>query len=242
MMNMEKMQNPENHCEQISDMPMPPPVPPVARKSDLSRRSAIWGILFFLLLIAVGIGSFFLGKMSDPIWPVWKKTDPKIREDLVIDQVRQIAKFVSVEYHMADIIEYSEEQYLPFFDKKMLIIAKARVLAGFDFDKGISVTVEEREGQKQAVHIILPRPEIISVEPEYRYYDIQGRIPPEDHTQILARAKATLRGAAVRAGILDRAKESVQMRLPYLFPTSEVYITFSQDMKKHNETDSHNPH
>lgn len=182
-----------------------------------------------------------MGRISGPVWPLWEKTDPKITEETVIERVRQVSKFVSAEYFMSDVIEYENEQFIPFFDKKMLIIAKARVLAGFDFDKGLRVTVEEREGKKQAVHIILPRPEIISVEPEYRYYDIQGRIPAEDHTLILARAKVTLRQAALRAGILDKARESVQTRLPYLFPSSDVYITFSNETK-HNETDSHNPH
>jgi len=239
---MKKMQIPENHCEQNPDGQMPLPVPAGSRSPGFFQRSPVIWVIFSVFLITVCTAAFFAGRISGPVWPLWKKSDPEIQEDLVIDQIRQISKFVSVEYHMADIIEYTEDQYLPFFDKKMLIIAKARVLAGFDFDKGISVTVEEREGKKQAVHIILPRPEIISVEPEYRYYDIQGRIPAEDHTLILAGAKITLRQAALRAGILDKARESVQTRLPCLFPSSEVYITFSNETKKHNETDSHNPH
>ncbi|MGE0084737.1 MAG: DUF4230 domain-containing protein [Desulfococcaceae bacterium] len=236
------MQDTENHSEQNPDVRISLPVPAASAGSGSFTRSFIMGTLLFMLLTLVGTVAFFLGKMSDPIWPVWEKTEPEMREDLVIDRIRQIAKFVSVEYHMADIIEYTQEQYLPFWDKKMLIIAKARVLAGFDFDKGISVTVEERGGQKQAVHITLPRPEIISVEPEYRYYDIRGSIPAEDHTLILSRAKTALRQAAIREGILDKARESVQIRLPYLFPASEVYITFSQETKKHNERDGNNPY
>ncbi len=233
------MQLPENSCEHKPDTQILPPVLPVTHKSDMPRQSAVWGILLFLLLTAVGTGAFFLGKLSGPVWPMWKKAEPELREDLVVDRIRQVAKFVSVEYHMADILEYAQEQYLPFFDKKMLIIAKARVLAGFDFDKGIRVTVEEREGRKQAVHIILPHPEIISVEPEYRYYDIRGTIPPEEHTLILMKAKAALRQAAVREGILDKARESVQTRVPYLFPAAEVSVTFSQETKKQNEADRH---
>lgn len=236
------MYHPEHPCEPNADRQMPPPDPPALRESGMFPRSAILWMLFFLFLAAVGTGAFFLGKMSGPVWPVWEKTEPELREDMVIDRVRQIAKFVSVEYHMADILEYAQKQYLPFFDRKMLIIAKARVLAGFDFDKGIRVTVEDREGRKHAVHITLPQPEIISVEPEYRYYDIQGDIPPEEHTLILMKAKAALRQAAIREGILDKARESVQMRLPYLFPASEVYISFLQETNKQNEADRHNPY
>ena len=112
--------------------------------------------------------------------------------------------------------------------------AKAKVLAGFDLLKGrdsikINETVDKNPIGKKQIFILLPQPQIISIEPSYKYYDISGSVPVDTHNWILSRAKANLRNAAIQTGILENAKKSVQMQIRQLFIDSEVSVDFSSE-------------
>ncbi len=207
-------------------------------------KSGFWKIIFLSFFLAFLMSSlagsfYFLGKKTGvPGLEIGRET--VIREEVAVERIRKAAKFISVEYHMSDVIEYRDDRLIPLFndflnilDKRVLIIAKAKVLAGFDLDKGIQIRVESSALHPRAdVYITLPPAEIISVEPDYRYYDIQGSIPPDLHTTLLLRAKNTLRRAAVKEGILKKAEESMRAGLPCFFPSANVHIYFSRQTEK----------
>ena len=210
----------------------------------------LFGVFSIGTLVGISITSPLLLKIDFTKWFSQKET-PKtpaiINNEIVIKRVTQVAKLVSVEYYMSDIFDYRDERIWPFKDKKLLVIAKARVIAGFDLLKEMKVEVEnksdglvaktpnkgdsETKKEKKALWITLPPPEIVSIDPSYQYYDIQGPIPPETHSWLLAQAKSKLRNAAIQTGILENAQKAVSLQLQYIFSDFEVHVRFSKKLE-----------
>ncbi len=160
-----------------------------------------------------------------------------VTRDSVVEQVRIAAKFVSVEYHMADFITWRDERRWPFSDRKILALAKAKVLAGFDLRRNFSVTVHTGENPEEngtTVLIDLPRPEILAVEPDIRFHEISGNPPREDLERIIHQAHILLKKNAIQAGILRRAKESLRVQLETLYPGAALRLRFQGEAEDGN--------
>jgi hypothetical protein len=144
-------------------------------------------------------------------------------EHVVVEKIQRAAKLVTIEHFIADVVDFKEDE--PFYkkDKKALIIAKGKVSAGFDLNRGIAVSVASPE---KLISIRLPEPQILSVDCTYKFYDKQGDITIDDDNYLLTRSKSTLQGAALKAGILQQAKESIKNQLGLYFENYKVSITF----------------
>lgn len=144
-------------------------------------------------------------------------------EHVVVEKIQKAAKLVTIEHFIADIVDFKEDE--PFYkkDKKALIIAKGKVSAGFDLNKGIAVSVASAE---KMISIRLPEPQILSVDCTYKFYDKQGDITIDDDNYLLTRAKSTIQGAALKAGILLQARESITGQLGLYFENYKISITF----------------
>ena len=127
------------------------------------------------------------------------------------------------------------------------------ILAGFDLTKQFDVAVAEvretgpqasqqvsEETQETVEHstitrrqftLTLPPPEIIAIQPQYKYYDIQGSPPPDAHTYVLNLAKVSLYNAAKREGILQKAKASCRKQMEQLLSGFDVVINFWDDIE-----------
>jgi len=159
------------------------------------------------------------------------------------EKICKVLKIVSVEYYLSDIFDYQNDRIFPFTDQKMIVIAKAKVLAGFnllDGDTRIRVDTEEEPVQEAGVtksivkniSVTLPPPEIISIEPSYKYYDISGNPPIEIHNWLLAQAKVRLKNMAVQMGILEKAEESAKNLIEEVFADFKVKVYFSSESGK----------
>lgn len=159
-----------------------------------------------------------------------------------LKDVEQVAKLISVEYHMADVVDYHDNKIWPFKDHKILVIAKAKIFAGFDLNKAFHVNIKEvpqetlsdwEEGSdvllqiKRKFTVLLPSPQIIAIDPSYKYYDIQGKVPAEAHTYVLNLAKVTLHQTALQEGILEDAKNSIKKQLKQILFSYDVDVYFS---------------
>lgn len=149
-----------------------------------------------------------------------------LTESTLIETVRQVAKLVTIEHHMADIVTFEEESPWPIFgrDRKGVIIARGKVLAGFDLKKPIACRIAASESPP-AVDVRLPAPEIIAVDATYHYYDVQN-LTREQHEWLLTRAQWTLRTSARKAGVLRDAERSLAQLLAGLFPNVRFALTF----------------
>jgi hypothetical protein len=173
---------------------------------------------------------------------------------ILLEKVEKVFKIVLAEGHFSEIYDHtSQKEYLfglANSNKKALIVAKAKVLVGFDFAK---VKMNWESGQRKMVIETLPEPEILSVDTDYKFYDIdQGlfnRFKNEDYTQLLSDAKQTMHTKAIASELpkiankqllvmLNQMALSMGWQMEYPLPAAEQQKLLNEPVsfeKKQNE-------
>jgi hypothetical protein len=149
--------------------------------------------------------------------------------DTVVEKIQKAAKLITIEHFVSDIIELHEEEPLFIPDQKAIVIAKGKVSAGFDLSKKISVSVSQ---PNHVITVYISKPQILSVDTTYKYYDIKGRLSLDNQNLLLKKAKETITMAALRAGILDQATESLKNQLGLYFDGYSVDIHTGETEKQ----------
>lgn len=96
---------------------------------------------------------------------------------LLMEKIKQVCKLITVEGEFTEIFTHRDEQKWFFkliqLEKKALLLVKARVMIGFDLSK-INIGINT---QKKLVSLTkFPAPEILSIDSDLEYYDIQRGI------------------------------------------------------------------
>ena len=132
----------------------------------------------------------------------------------VVESMRKVFKIVCAEGQFQEIYNYEQTKKLLKFipsTKKALVIVKAKVLIGYDFEK---CKWEVDEESKNLKIIAFPEPEILSLEPDFKYYyfeeDLFNFINRDDLDKIQIQGKKQVEQAALQSGLKRIAAE--QMR------------------------------
>ncbi|MEJ7768889.1 MAG: DUF4230 domain-containing protein [Chitinophagaceae bacterium] len=132
----------------------------------------------------------------------------------VIESIRKVFKIVFAEGHFNELYNYEETKKLFGFiptTKRALVVIKAKVLIGYDFEKCVW---EIDENNKKVKMISFPEPEILSIEPDYLYYNFDegmfNLLGREDLTQIQINGKKQVELAAIKSHLPKIAAD--QMR------------------------------
>ncbi|MBP6385058.1 MAG: DUF4230 domain-containing protein [Pseudarcicella sp.] len=192
-------------------------------------------ILFCIVGVIAGIGIYglimkFKGGTSQVI--------VKNEANILLERVEKVFKIVLAEGHFSEIYDHSSEKEILFgltkLNKKALIVAKAKVLVGFDFEK-VKITWQNESKTMKIDHF--PEPEILSTDTDYKFYDIDhgllNKFKNEDYTQILSDAKITMQNKAIASELPKIAKKqalvmlnqmaiSMGWQIEYALPTHEV--------------------
>ena len=136
-----------------------------------------------LVLVAVTVYRFFIEK---------KRTT--YQATVLVDQIKKVCKFVTVEGDFAEIYHYEnvKERYLKLISsrKKALIVINAKAQVGFDLSK---IEIETNLKQKRIVLTHFPQPEILSIENDINYYDKKegffNKFEAQDLTELQKEAK-----------------------------------------------------
>lgn len=137
---------------------------------------------------------------------------------ILLEKVEKVFKIVLAEGHFSEIYDHTSEKEILFgltsTNKKALIVAKAKVLVGYDFAK---VKINWIEGQRKMMVEEFPEPEILSIDSDYKFYDIdQGffnKFKNEDYNQLLADAKQTMQHKAIASELPRIAKKQAVVML-----------------------------
>ena len=113
---------------------------------------------------------------------------------VLVDQIKKVCKFVTVEGDFAEIYHYEnvKERYLKLISskKKALIVINAKAQVGFDLSK---IEIETNLKQKRIVLTHFPQPEILSIENDINYYDKKegffNKFEAQDLTELQKEAK-----------------------------------------------------
>lgn len=164
-----------------------------------------------LLLIGSGAGYAIANSMR-------AKTDsPGIQKEsiLLLEKIEKVFKVVMAEGYFSEIYNYQDNKKLLYLlpdPKKAMIIVKSKVLVGFDFQK---VRFQQPDpDQKRLIIESFPEPEVLSVDTDYKFYDIQSgflnQFSSDDITKLLDEAKQAMQNRALQSDLPRIANNQIQ--------------------------------
>jgi len=161
---------------------------------------------FFLLGGIVGAflyANYFsnFGQEKDPM--------PDVNQRILLERVKKVAKLITVEGEFSNIHEYNDAYWadLSMLRKKAIIKVDARVSVGFDLKKADF----EVDADKKILRIKnLPAPEILSIDHNLQYYDIQegmfNAFNEQELSSIGSVAKKKLRKSVMQGPLMEQAR------------------------------------
>src|SRR5690606_1571149 len=167
----------------------------------------------------------FLGLILGGISMYWmfsffrKKRSKELTEHqsaILLDKIKSVCKLVSVEGDFAEIYRYenTKERFLSLVTskKKALLIINAKAYIGYDLKK---VMIHADTEKKKIILTHFPQPEILSIEPEIQFYDVQSGLfnsfSSDDLTALNKEAKQHIREKIPQSGLMETAqKEAIQ--------------------------------
>ncbi len=167
----------------------------------------------------------FLGLILGAIATYWiysffkKKQNKEVtlhQSSVLLEKIRSVSKLVSVEGEFAEIYKYenTKERFLSLVSskKKALVVINAKAQIGYDL-KRVEITSDVEN--KRIILTNFPQPEILSIEPELEFYDIQNGMfnsfSPEDLTTLNNEAKNHIKEKIPESGLMETArKEALQ--------------------------------
>ena len=159
-----------------------------------------------LLLIAVAFaGGFWISNLS--VWPNFEKNS-SAEASLLLEQVRKVAKLVTVEGHISEVYNYKDYYGYDWsmFRKKALIRVKAKVSAGYDLEH---IQIKTNPTNKTLTINALPEVEILSIDHELDYYDLSegtfNTFSNEDLNQLNKQAKDYILEIAKEGELMQQA-------------------------------------
>jgi hypothetical protein len=169
-----------------------------------------------LLLIGLLLGAAIM-------FLVWRLTGRskeivvKESSHTIVESMRKVFKIVFAEGHFNELYDFEETKKLFGFipsTKRALVIIHAKVLVGYDFEK----CVWETDEANQKVRLVsFPEPEIISIEPDYRYYNFDENIfnllGRDDLTRIQVNGKKQVEEAAIKSHLPKIAADQMRTLL-----------------------------
>ncbi|WP_273276517.1 DUF4230 domain-containing protein [Maribacter polysiphoniae] len=162
----------------------------------------------------------FLGLILGAILMYWvfsmfrKKKSKELTEHqstVLLEKIKSVCKLISVEGDFAEIYKYenTKERFLSLVSskKKALVVINAKALIGYDLQK---ILMHADNDKKKIILTNFPDPEVISIEPELEFYDIQNGLfntfTPNDLTSLNKEARKHIMEKIPESGLMETAK------------------------------------
>jgi len=160
---------------------------------------ALVAVILLVLAIAQRAASFSLLPAPRP---------PRVTHDLVVQQLQDVAKLVSTEMTLRDVVVYDATRYG--FTKRALLVVTGKVSAGIDLRTATDVRIDQ---DARRITITLPRARVLTVEVlDVRTYDESAGLfnpfRPEDRDAIQRQVRHQLYTAGEQSGLLTHADSS----------------------------------
>lgn len=164
-------------------------------------------------LIFIGIILGLVGGIAFSTFVNKKKSSQQVQQQsvLLLDKIKQVCKLITVEGEFSEIFAHRDERSIFFkllqLEKKALIIVKAKVLVGFDLTK---INIEINSQTKQVKLSQFPDPEILSIDSDIEYYDVQkgiiNKFSEKDLTKMNKNSKEFIRNKVEQSHLISIAK------------------------------------
>jgi len=180
------------------------------------RRSRLLPLaVALLLLLAAGI----YARARPPVAADEPPGRTSITHDVVVQRVQSVAKLVSSETTVRDVVVYENTRFGS--TKRSLVVVTGKILAGIDLEKGTDVQIDS---VARRIAVTLPPAEILGIEVTgMRTYDERAGLlnpfRPGDRDAILQRVRAQLARAGQETGVIEHANRSARSLLETLLAT-----------------------
>ena len=153
------------------------------------------------------IGGFLTGR----------KNTTTVTHELVVERVRNVAKLVSAEATVRDVLIYRNTWYGS--TKQSLVVVTARLLAGINLEAGTDVRIDEKA---RRIEIALPHASLLATDiVDVNTYDEQRGLwnpfKPEDRDRIFQLARQQLARSSEQMRLMERAEASAKQMLETMF-------------------------
>lgn len=141
-----------------------------------------------------------------------EKLEAKHQSVVLIDKIKRVCKFITVEGDFAEIYHYQDvkQRFLKMVTsrKKALVLVNAKAHVGFDLSK---IKIQSFPEQKRVVLSHFPQPEILSIETNLNYYDKQegmfNKFEANDLTELNFEAKQHIIDKVPQTNLFNSAKK-----------------------------------
>lgn len=175
--------------------------------------SPIMDFLTTVLLLLVGAGGGVA--LANALRKRTGITNVRTDSVILLERIEKVFKVVMAEGYFSEIYNYQDQKkilYLLNDPKKAMVIARSKVLVGFDFAK-VRFRAPDN-GDKKLIIESFPEPEVLSIDTDYKFYDIQAGIlnhfSGDDYTQILDEAKRAMNERAMQSDLPKIANNQIQ--------------------------------
>lgn len=177
------------------------------------RRTLGWGLVITGLLFVAALAITGVRRMGAALDGVTRPAPPELTQDIVIARIRDVARLVSSEMTLRDVVTYRQTRFGS--TKQTLLVVTARVSAGIDLDKGTRVEIDS---VARRITVTVPPAEILSLDlVSVRTYDERAGLlnpfRPSDRDVIQRRVRAQLVSTANSSGLLEHADRSAALVL-----------------------------
>ena len=184
---------------------------------------SIFWIFTIALFAVLAYFFFFRGKWFK------RKSIHSLQGELVQNKIEKVFKLVLAEGFFSEIVDFRNKDKKLFglvsSTKKSLIVVDAKVLVGFDFKK-VKFEVDQKSKQLRFTHI--PTPEILSMETDFKFYDINNGIlnkfKSEDYTEVLKAGKEHIRTKVGSSELMNAANSQLSLLLNQVAESSGLKI------------------
>ena len=173
-------------------------------------------LAFAALLVVVLVAGIGLARRAGSFRLLPAPAPPRVTHDLVVEQLRDVAKLVSTEMTVRDVVVYDASRYG--FTKRALLVVTGKVLAGIDVGATTPVRIDSTT---RTITITLPPARVLGVEViDVRTYDERAGLfnpfRPEDRDAIQRQVRHKLYAAGEQSGLLTHADSSARRLLERL--------------------------
>ena len=178
-------------------------VPPLQPRDRIVGPGLLLVAAALLILVAFG---YCASRFSPGV--MFGRNETNITHDVVVDQIKAVAKLVSSEATVRDVIVYENTWYGS--TKRSLVVVTGRLLAGIDLRDNPDVVIDH---ERRKITIRIPPAKLIAVEiRDMQTYDERGGLwnpfTREDRDAIQRQARAQLTAAGSQLALIAHANES----------------------------------
>jgi hypothetical protein len=156
------------------------------------------------VLISLGVVTYFRS--------IKKKQLVNSQSILLLDKIKTVCKFITVEGDFAEIYHYEDvkERFLKLVisKKKALVVINAKAHVGYDLSK---IELEADKDNKKIVLKHFPQPEVLSIETDLNYYDKKegyfNKFEASSLTELNKEAKKHIQEKIPESGLIQIAQK-----------------------------------